>query len=58
MRWTGHVASPHSVLVERLEERRPLGRSSFRWDDNIKTSLQKVRWGGMDWIDLAQVRDS
>jgi hypothetical protein len=27
-----------------------------RWDDNIKMDLQKVGWGGMDWIDLAQDR--
>jgi len=26
-------------------------------DDNIKVDLQVVKWGGMDWIDLAQNRD-
>jgi hypothetical protein len=25
--------------------------------DNIKIDLRKMRWGGMDWIDLAQDRD-
>jgi len=30
--------------------RKPLGR----WEDEIQTSRQKVGWGGMDWIDLAQ----
>jgi hypothetical protein len=30
MRWVGHVAGPHKVLVERPGERRPLERSSFR----------------------------
>ena len=28
-----------------------------RWEDNIKIDLQEVRWGGMDWVALAVVRD-
>ena len=40
------------------EGKRPLGRHSSRWEDNIKTNLQEVGWGhGLDWIDLAQDRD-
>ena len=34
-----------------------LGRPRRRWEDNIKTDLQKVGWGGMDWIELAQDSD-
>ena len=40
-----------------LEGKRPLGRPRCRWDNNIKTDLQKVRCGVMDWIKLAQDRD-
>jgi hypothetical protein len=29
----------------------------LRWDGSIKKNLQKVGCEGMDWIDLAQVRD-
>jgi hypothetical protein len=36
---------------------RPLGRPRRRWEDNIKMDLRERRWGGMDWIDLAQDRD-
>jgi hypothetical protein len=36
---------------------RPLGRCRHRWENNIKMDLQEVRWGGMDWIDVAQDRD-
>ena len=47
----------HKVLVGKPEGNRPLGRPRRRWEDNIKMDLQKVRCGGMDWIDLAQYRD-
>ena len=39
------------------EGKRPLGRIRRRWEHNIKMDLQEVRFGGMDWIELAQVRD-
>ena len=41
----------------KTEGKRPLGRPRCRWDDNIKTDLQEVGCGGMDWIELAQDRD-
>jgi len=43
--------------VRKSEGKRPLGRLRRRWEDNIKTYLQEVGCGGMDWIDLAQDRD-
>jgi hypothetical protein len=36
----------------------PLGRPRRRWEDNIKMDLQEVGCGVMDWIELAQDRDS
>jgi hypothetical protein len=42
-------------LVERSEGKRLLGRPKSR-QDNIKMDLREIRWGGMDWIDLAQDR--
>ena len=47
----------YRVLMGRPEGRRPLGRPSRRWEDNIKTVLQEVGCGGMDWIDLSQDMD-
>jgi hypothetical protein len=26
-------------------------------EDNIKMDLQKVGWGGLDWVDMAEDRD-
>jgi hypothetical protein len=40
-----------------LEGKRPLGRSRHRWENNIKMNLQEVGCVGMDWIELAQVRE-
>jgi hypothetical protein len=47
----------YRVLVRKLDGKRPLGRPRCRWEDNIKMDLQKVRCGGMDWIELAQDRN-
>jgi len=40
------------------EGRRPLVRPRRRWEDIIKMDLQEVGCGVMDWITLAQDRDS
>jgi len=40
-----------------LRERDHL-RPRRRWEDNIKMDLQEVGCGGMDWIELAQDRES
>jgi hypothetical protein len=63
MRWAGHVLrmgenrNAYMILVEKPEEKRPLGRPKHRWVDNIKMDLREIGWDGMDWIDLAQDRD-
>ena len=38
------------------EGKRSLGRSRYRWEDNIQMVIQEVGWG-MDWIVLAKNRD-
>ena len=64
MRWAGHVArmgegrGVHRVLVGKPEGKSPLGRPRRSWEDNIKMDLQEVGCGGMDWIELAQSRNS
>jgi hypothetical protein len=45
-------------LVGKSEGKRPLGRHSRRWEDNIKMDLQEEGWGGMTWIDVAEDRES
>jgi hypothetical protein len=63
MRWAGHkawmgeVRGVYRVLVGKPEGKRHLGRPRRRWEDNIKMDLQKVGYGGMELIELAQDRD-
>jgi len=64
MRWAGHVArmgeerGVYRALVGKPEGRRPLGRPRRRWVDIIRMDLQEVECWYMDWIGLAQDRDS
>jgi hypothetical protein len=47
----------YRILVEKREEKRPLGRPRRTWVDNNKMDLREIRWDGRDWIELAQDRD-
>jgi hypothetical protein len=63
MKWTGHVAlmgerkDAYKFLAEKPQGKRPCGRPRHRWENNIKTDLQDVDFGDMDWVDMAQDRD-
>ena len=63
MKWAGHVTcmgerrSVYRVLVGKYEGKRTLGRPRRRWEDNIKIDFHDVGCEGMDWIEMAQVRD-
>ena len=48
----------HRVMVGKPEGKRPLGRPRRSWVDNIRMVLQEVGCGCMDWIGLAQDRDT
>jgi hypothetical protein len=43
--------------VGKPEGKRPLERPRRKWEDNIKTDLKEIWWGGMDLIHLAQDRE-
>jgi hypothetical protein len=64
MRWAGHVTrmgkgrGVYRFFVGMPEERRPLGRSRHRWEDNIRMDIREVRCRCVDWMELAQDRDS
>jgi hypothetical protein len=64
MRWAGHVAhmvenrNSYRLLVGTREGKSPLGRPRCRWVDNIRMDLGEMEWGDVDWIGLAQDRNS
>jgi hypothetical protein len=64
MRWAQHVArmgekrDVYSFFVGKREGKRPLGRHRRRLEDNIKIDPQEVLCGCVEWIELAQGRDS
>jgi hypothetical protein len=45
------------VLVGKPKGKRPLGRPRRTWEDGIRMDLVEVRWGSVEWIQLAQDRD-
>jgi hypothetical protein len=58
-RWAGYVDSMGEKrgtyrVFGKSEGKRPLGKPTRRWEDNIKLSEMV----GMDWIDLVQDRNS
>jgi hypothetical protein len=63
MRWAEHVARMgeerklYKVLVEKPEEKIPLGRPRRRWENGIRMDLRETGLRGVDWIRLAQDKD-
>jgi hypothetical protein len=53
----GEKRNAYRILVGSAEGKRPLGRPSCRWVDNIKMDLKEIGLDYIDWIDLAQDRD-
>jgi hypothetical protein len=55
---TGDNRNEDRILIVKPEGRKPPGIYRRKWEDNIKTNLGEIVLEGMDWIDLAQDRDS
>jgi hypothetical protein len=54
----GEGRNVYRVLVGKPEGKRPLARPRRRWEDGIKMDLREIGWGSVEWIRLAQDRDS
>jgi hypothetical protein len=64
MRWAGHVArigekiEVYRVLVGNPEGKRALGTPRHRLDCGIEADFQEIDREGVEWIQLAEDRDS
>jgi hypothetical protein len=47
----------YRILVGKPEGKRPLGRPTRRWVNNIKIDLREIQWDDMAWNNMAQDRD-
>jgi hypothetical protein len=54
----GERRNVYRILVRKSEGKRPFERPRRRWEDGIKMDLRKIGLGGVEWILLAQDRDS
>jgi hypothetical protein len=52
----GEGKGVNRVLFGRTEGKRPLGRPSRRWEDNIKLDLREIGNDEANWIRLVQYR--
>jgi hypothetical protein len=51
------MTNVYKIFFGKPEEKRQLGRPGRTWEDNIKTDLREIVYGGVDWIHLAQDSD-
>jgi hypothetical protein len=54
----GEKRNVNRLLVAKPEGKRPLGKSRRRWISNIKMDLLEMGLSVVDWIGLAQDRES
>jgi hypothetical protein len=47
----------HNILVDKPEEKRLFGRPGRRWLYSIRMDVTKIRWEGVDWMNLVQDKD-
>jgi hypothetical protein len=57
MGWARNMRNTKKVYVTDSERKRLLRRPKRKWEDNIKTDLTEIVFGGVDWINLAHDRD-
>jgi hypothetical protein len=55
--WHAWERNAYRFLMGKTEGKRPLERPRRRWENGIRMDLRGIRWGSVDWIQLAQDRD-
>jgi hypothetical protein len=52
----GEERKVYKVLVEKPEGKKPLGRPSRRWEDEVRMDLRETGLGGGVWIGFDWLR--
>jgi hypothetical protein len=52
----GEMRNICKILIGKPKEKRLLGQSMHRWEDEIKMDLREIGWDGVHWIQLIQDR--
>jgi hypothetical protein len=53
----GEMKNQYKILIAKPEGKRALGRPRRRREENILMNIQEIRFGGVDWINVAQEKD-
>jgi hypothetical protein len=56
--WNGREEAEYMILLEKPEGKGPLLRPRCRWVNNIKMDLRVIVCSGIDWVDLAQDKNT
>ena len=63
LRWAGHVArmeegrTAFKIITGKPRGKRPLGRSSSRWENNIRMDLEEMGTNAGNWVGSSQDRN-
>ena len=49
--------SPFKIITDKPSEKRPLGRSRRRWEENIRVDLKEMGINTRNWVDSNQDSD-
>jgi hypothetical protein len=44
-------------FVRKPEGKRSLGRSRYRWEENIRMDIREMGWEDVDWLNPAEDRE-
>jgi hypothetical protein len=53
----GEMRNTYSILVGKLEGKRPLGRPRHRWEDNIRMDVREIGWECVIWVHVVQDKE-
>jgi len=51
------MRNAYKILFRKPERKKPLGRSRYKWEDNIRMYLTEIGLEDMDWMHLAHCRN-